>query len=227
MAAPHWCENVRGGYGEVGDVFAQKRASVCHAGTAFCLFFSTGLKARTRGRGCSVSTSFHTGLNDADHSWQLTQPTCRASSILKITQSPLSVHQPPAVSGLSKNKFILQSLSFSFVLFQQRQVTQHQHKPTPTPLSTASGRGLVFLGHHTPRWHHQHHHPAPSLYSWAPKLFPHPFFFPFTSPSLSLAQQWKFWGVRASGESELKNNGLFGFFSLCFSKQTILNFCCK
>lgn len=131
-----------------------------------------------RGRGCSVSTSFHMGLNDADHSWQLTQPTCRASSILKITQSPLSVHQPPAVSGLSKNKFILQSLSFSFVLFQQRQVTQ-THTNT-TFHSLGQGTGVPGASHSMVTLPAPPSFPFPLLLG--SKTLSSPFFLPFHVP---------------------------------------------
>lgn len=84
------------------------------------------LKARMRSWGCLVPSSFHVDQSDADHSWQLTQLTCRAFSILKIMQSPLSVQEPPAVLGLPKNKFIWQCWGFSFLLFQQHQVTAPQ-----------------------------------------------------------------------------------------------------
>lgn len=157
--------------------------------------FAMGLKASLRSHGCLVSTSFHMDVNDADHSWQLTQPTCRAFSILKIMQSPLSVQKPPAVLGLSEKQvhFVSPGIFLPAVSATPGNTAQNTKMP-----SRASGKALMFLGNHTPGWHCQHHHPAPSLYSWAPKLSPCPFFPPFTSPSLSLAQQCKFWGVRAS-----------------------------
>lgn len=105
MAAPHWFKNVREEYGQVGGVVVQKKSKgwPCRSSILFVM----GLKARMRSCGCLVSISFNMDLNDSDHSWQLTLPTCRAFSILKIMHNPLSVQKPPAVLGLSKNKFIL------------------------------------------------------------------------------------------------------------------------
>lgn len=136
-----------------------------------------GAESKDRELWLLVSSSFHVGLSDADHSWQLTQPTCRAFSILKIMPSPLSVQEPPAVLGLSKTKLILHSWGFSFLLFQQHQVRAAQTHTRNTPRCS---------------WGITH---STLALPWAPRLSPHPFV-PFHIP-LTLTQ-CKFWGGRAS-----------------------------
>lgn len=84
-------------------------------------------------------------------------------------------------SGIIKNQVRFVVLGIFLPAASATPGNTNHHKPRAWTLSTASGEGLLLLGHHTPGWHCQHHHPSPSLSSWPPKLSPHPYF-PFHIP---------------------------------------------